>query len=87
MAWVHHAVLLVDTWQVDLADKFDGGRRIGVLVTAVHLDGVNSVLVYTLQYARLVPKLYWRVKGIATNVRRSQDRAIPVRHQEIFWVI
>lgn len=39
----------VDTWKVDFIDKLNRWWFIGVLVAAVHLKGVDPVLVNTLQ--------------------------------------
>ena len=44
----HDAILGVDTGDVDLTDELDGRWLVGVLVTAVHLEGVDSVFVDTL---------------------------------------
>ena len=48
LGWVHHAISGVDTREVDLVDELDSGWLVGVLITAVHLEGVDSVLVNTL---------------------------------------
>lgn len=45
---VDDAVARIDAGEVHHADELDRGRLIGVLVTAVHLDRVDSVLVHTL---------------------------------------
>jgi hypothetical protein len=47
--YTNHAISWVDARQVDLADKLDGGWLVGVLVAAVHLEGVDSVLVHALK--------------------------------------
>jgi len=44
----HLAVPRIDTWQIDLAYKLDGWWLVGILITAVHLEGVDSVLVNAL---------------------------------------
>ena len=40
---------MVNARQVDFADELDGGWLIGILVAAVHLEGVDSVLVDALK--------------------------------------
>lgn len=42
---VDNAVARVDAGQVDLADKLDGRRLVGVRFAAMHLDTVDAVLV------------------------------------------
>jgi len=44
-AYTYHTILWVDTRQVDLVLELDGWRLIRVFVTAMHREGVNSVLV------------------------------------------
>ncbi len=46
---VDRAVPLVHAGQVDHADEMDRGGPVGVLVAAVHLDGVDPVLMYALR--------------------------------------
>jgi hypothetical protein len=44
LGWIDDA-FIVDTWEVDLGDKGYQGWLIGVLVAAVHFDGVDAVFV------------------------------------------
>jgi hypothetical protein len=43
--YTNHAISWVNARQVDFADELDGGWLIGILVAAVHLEGVDSILV------------------------------------------
>lgn len=46
---IDDTVSLVDAWEVDHADELDRGWLVGVVLAAVHLYGVDSVLVHALQ--------------------------------------
>lgn len=48
MTWrevTYHAVSCVYAGEVDLVDELDSGWLVGVLVAAVHFEGVDSVFV------------------------------------------
>jgi hypothetical protein len=47
--WVDHTVPGVDTWEVDFADELDRRWLIGIRITTVHLQRVNSVFVDALE--------------------------------------
>lgn len=47
--YTYHAILWVDTRQVDLVLELDGRWLVWVFVTAVHGQGVDSVLVDALR--------------------------------------
>ena len=53
---IYDTVSRVDTREVDLVDELDSRRFVGVLIAAVHLQGVDSVLVNALPKTSLVPK-------------------------------
>jgi len=57
-----------------LVDKLDGRRFVRVLVTAVHLEGVDPVLMDTLLRGKLVAQR----KGEAANMWWTKNSAIPV---------
>jgi len=48
------AISWVDTGQIDFADELDGRWLVGILVAAVHLQGVDSVLVDALEDSQSV---------------------------------
>jgi len=43
----NHAVFWIDTGQVDFSFELDDRWLVGILITAVHLEAVDSVLVNT----------------------------------------
>jgi len=45
---IDYAVSWVDAGKVDFIDELDGGWLIGVLISAMHLEGVDSVLMNAL---------------------------------------
>jgi hypothetical protein len=47
--YTDHAISWVNARQVDFANELDSGWLIGILVAAVHLEGVDSVLVDALR--------------------------------------
>jgi hypothetical protein len=47
--YAYHAILRVDTRQVDLVLELDGWWLIRIFVTAVHREGVDAVLVNALR--------------------------------------
>lgn len=68
----------------------DRRREIGVLVTTVHLERVDSVLVNALAaYAnvRVYRRLRQRVERMCANMRGAKNRASPVGHEKIFGVV
>lgn len=55
--WIDDTISWVDTREIDLVDELDSGWFVWVLITAVHLQGVDSVLVNALSKMLLVPEL------------------------------
>lgn len=87
LGWVDEAVAGVNTWEVDFGDELDGGWLVGVLVATVHFEGVDAVFVDRLEKERVnfgpYPWLEGEEEDGETNVRRAQNGAVPVGHQEV----
>jgi hypothetical protein len=76
---VHHAIVGVNTGQVDLADELNCGRLVGVVETAVHLDAVDAVLMNGLKREVLVTCEYI---DLSLGVGRARVRSF-VNPQEL----
>ena len=73
---IDHAISWVDTRQVDLVDELDGRWLVGVLITAVHLQGIDSVLVNALpknlvSYCKCLETRLVNVRGEDQGLCRS----------------
>jgi hypothetical protein len=66
----------INTREVDLADELYFWWLIGILITAVHLQGVNSILMNTLKL-EISTVLKWRIKAVS-YMRRAEYCTIPV---------
>jgi hypothetical protein len=75
LMWVNLAISRIYTRKVDLVDKLEGRRLIGIMITAVHLEGINSVFVNALHG---IVSLCVCMQGWVTYVGRTKDCAIPV---------
>jgi len=62
LGWVNHAISWVDTRKVDLGDELDSGWFVGVLITAVHLERIDPILVDAV----------WGTKNCTVPVRHHQ---------------
>lgn len=75
LRWVDHAISWVDTREVDFVNELDGRRLVGILITAVHFQGVDSVLVNALQthvsYCRYLETRHVNVRGGDQGLCRS----------------
>jgi hypothetical protein len=79
--YTNHAISWVNARQVDFADELDGGWLIGILVAAVHLEGVDSILVDALKKHLSASALSKR--SVRAYVGRTKYCAIPVGHQQV----
>lgn len=92
MAGVDLAVGGVDARHVDSADELDRGRDVGVLRAAVHLEGVDAVLVDALEVEKKNDWISYLTgcqesdRVTETYVGRADDGAGPVRHEQIFGI-
>lgn len=68
LCWVDEAVARVDAWEVDFGDELNGGRLVGVLITAVHFEGVDAVFVDGLK-REMVSSQFWQ--GMAEEERQT----------------
>ena len=79
----HLSSLLINTWQIYSRDKLDGRRKIGVVITAVDVDTVDTILMGTLCGVESASLAIPEGLLLATYVRRSQDCTVPVGHHQI----
>ena len=77
LGWVHYAISWVNARKVDFVDELDGWWLVRILIAAVHLQGVDSILMDTLPYILLVTADMWQ-RGSWTYVGRTEDCAVPV---------
>lgn len=83
----HLACFWIDAGQVYPRYELDGGRLIGVAVTAVDIDAVDAVLVGALRKTGSAsPSVRIGELVRATHVGRSKDCAIPVGHHQVIAV-
>ena len=81
------AVSLIHTWQVDLGDEGNLRRDVGIVLAAADLQTVNAVLVYTLSGSELMP-VSLEAEGMGVvYVRRTEDGAVPVGHEEVVSLV
>ena len=85
------AVVLVDSGEVDLADKVNDWRLLGVVGAALHLKFVDAILVVTLQKCDEA-RLAWgftlqRPSRGEAYVRGTPNGSSPVCHENILRVL
>lgn len=89
---VDDAVARINAGEVHHADELNRRGLVGVLIAAVHLDGIDSVFVHALvsgvsTVPCLQPRLATTKPCDQTYMGRTEDSAIPVGHEQILWVI
>lgn len=85
----YSAVSLIYTRQVDLGDEGNLGRDVGIVLAAADLQTVNTVLVHALSSSEPMLVLL-AVKGMEwghSYVRRTEDGAVPVGHEEVITLV
>ena len=76
----------VDTWEVDAGDELDLRGVIRIIGTAVNIDTVDSVLMNALYFDKSVSLARIFVVNWGTNVRGTEDGAVPVAHHHILSI-
>lgn len=77
----HLAGFLINTWQVDLRYKLDGGWDVGVVVATVDVQAVDAVLMGALMPDRSVRGMAGgrgKGRGEYAHVRWSQNGSVPI---------
>lgn len=68
--------------QVDLRDKRNFGRNVGILLSAVNLEAVDPVFVNALDSV----SKYEAIDGLTTHVGRPENGPVPVGHEKVLAV-